>query len=200
MSLWSLGFPGPLALHGLLCIPICLPGLLCLLCLVLVPLLCLPVRRWSPGLTCGAICMPAWSPGLTCGAICMPAWSPMALHVFLVSVCPCLVCLSVPGHLNLILVLLYSLLCIGFVGASLSEPHTSESFVGSSFYANIRQKTNLIPYKFLCDTKILCGIRNLLYMVVGSSVSRKPCDKVFLNGHIWSLDRQSHGEHVTKFS
>ena len=101
MSLWSLGFPGPLTLHGLLCIPICLPGLLCLLCLVLVPLLCLPVHWWSPGLTCGAICM--------------PAWSPMALHAFLVSVCPCLVCLSVPGHLNLILVLLYSLLCIGFV-------------------------------------------------------------------------------------
>ena len=65
------------------------------------------------------------------------------------------------------------------IGASLSEPHTSESFVGSSFYANIRQKTNLMPYKFLCDTKILCGIRNLLYMVVGSSVSRKPCDKSF---------------------
>ena len=59
---------------------------------------------------------------------------------------------------------------------------------------------NLMPYKFLCDTKILCGIRNLLYMVVGSSVSRKPCDKVFLNGHIWSLDRQCHGKHVTKFS
>ena len=86
------------------------------------------------------------------------------------------------------------------IGASLSEPHTSESFVGSSFYANIRQKTNLMPYKFLCDTKILCGIRNLLYMVIGSSVSRKPCDKVFLNGHIWSLDRQCHGEHLTKFS
>ena len=36
-------------------------------------------------------------------------------------------------------------------------------------------------------------------MVVGSSVSRKPCDKVFLSGHIWSLDRQCHGEHVTVF-
>ena len=55
MSLWSLGFPGLLTLHSLLCIPICLPGLLYLLCLVLVPLLCLPVHRWSPGLTRMAI-------------------------------------------------------------------------------------------------------------------------------------------------
>ena len=37
-------------------------------------------------------------------------------------------------------------------------------------------------------------------MVVGLSVSRKACDKVFLSGHIWSLDRQCNGEHVTKFS
>ena len=37
-------------------------------------------------------------------------------------------------------------------------------------------------------------------MVVGSTVSRKACDKVFLNGHIWSLDSQCHGKHVTKFS
>ena len=29
-------------------------------------------------------------------------------------------------------------------------------------------------------------------MVVGSSVSRKQCDEVFLNGHIWSLDGQCH--------
>ena len=27
-------------------------------------------------------------------------------------------------------------------------------------------------------------------MAVGSSVSRKVCDEVFLNGHIWSLDSQ----------
>ena len=37
-------------------------------------------------------------------------------------------------------------------------------------------------------------------MVVGSSVSRKECDEVFLKCHIWSLDRQCHGKHVTKFS
>ena len=36
----------------------------------------------------------------------------------------------------------------------------------------------MMPYKFLCDTKILCGIQNLLYMVIGSSVSRKACDKI----------------------
>ena len=52
--------------------PICLPGLLCLLCLVLVSLLCLPVHRWSPGLSCTAICM--------------PAWSPIVLHAFLILV------------------------------------------------------------------------------------------------------------------
>ena len=80
MSLWSLGFPGFLALHDLLCIPICLPGFLYLLCLVLVPLLCLPVGRWSPGLTCGAMCM--------------PAWSRMALHAFLVSCVSVVLCMS----------------------------------------------------------------------------------------------------------
>ena len=37
-------------------------------------------------------------------------------------------------------------------------------------------------------------------MVVGSSVSQKACDEVFLNGHIWSLGSQCHGKHVTKFS
>ena len=30
-------------------------------------------------------------------------------------------------------------------------------------------------------------------MVVGSLVSRKQCDEVFLNHHIWSLDCQCHG-------
>ena len=38
------------------------------------------------------------------------------------------------------------------------------------------------------------------YMVVGSSVLRKECDEVFLECHIWSLDRQCHGNNVTKFS
>ena len=37
-------------------------------------------------------------------------------------------------------------------------------------------------------------------MVVGSSVSWKECDEVFLECHIWSLDRQYHGKNVTKFS
>ena len=37
-------------------------------------------------------------------------------------------------------------------------------------------------------------------MVVGSSVSRTACCKVFLNGHIWLLDRQCHGQHAAKFS
>ena len=37
-------------------------------------------------------------------------------------------------------------------------------------------------------------------MVVGSSVSRKQCDEVFLECHIRSLDRQCHGKNVTKFS
>ena len=36
---------------------------------------------------------------------------------------------------------------------------------------------------------------NSYYMVVSSLVSRKTCDKVFLNGHIWSLDCQCHGKH-----
>ena len=58
---------------------------------------------------------------------------------------------------------------------------------------------NPMPYKFLCDAKVLCGIQNLLYMVVGLSLSWKACDKVFLNGHIWSLDRQCHGKHMTRF-
>ena len=38
------------------------------------------------------------------------------------------------------------------------------------------------------------------YMVIGSSVSWITCDEVFLECHIWSLDRQCHGKHVTKFS
>ena len=37
-------------------------------------------------------------------------------------------------------------------------------------------------------------------MVVGSSVSRKQSDKVFLECHILSLDRQCHRKNVTKFS
>ena len=74
------------------------------------------------------------------------------------------------------------------IGASLSDPHTSESFVGSSFYKYKWQKTNTKIYKFLCDTKVLYSIQTLPYMVVGLSVSCKGCDKVFLNGHIGSLD------------
>ena len=38
------------------------------------------------------------------------------------------------------------------------------------------------------------------YMIIGLSVSRKAYNKVFLNCHIWSLDCQCHGKHVTKFS
>ena len=48
--------------------------------------------------------------------------------------------------------------------------------------------------------QVFCSISNLLYTVVGSSVSRKACDEVFLNGHIWLLDRQCHGKHATRFS
>ena len=60
---------------------------------------------------------------------------------------------------------------------------------------------NIKPYKCLCAIKVLCSIQNLLYMVVGSSVSwknmamlpeftymiiglsvsLKTCDTVFLN-------------------
>ena len=59
---------------------------------------------------------------------------------------------------------------------------------------------NIKPYKFLCDSKVLCSIRNQPYMVVGSSVSRKMFDEVFLNRHIWSFDRQCHRARVAKFS
>ena len=38
------------------------------------------------------------------------------------------------------------------------------------------------------------------YMVIGSSVSRKECDEVFLECHIWLLDRQCREKNVTKFS
>ena len=37
-------------------------------------------------------------------------------------------------------------------------------------------------------------------MVIGSSVSRKQCDEVFLECQIRSLDCQCHGKNVTKFS
>ena len=76
------------------------------------------------------------------------------------------------------------------IETSLSEPHTSKSFVGSSFYKYKQQKMNTKPYKFLCNTKVLY-IQDLPYMVIGSSVSWKACDRVFLDGHIWSLDCQS---------
>ena len=63
--------------------PMCLYGLLCLLCLLLVSLLCLHVRRWSPGLTCMAMCM--------------PVWSPMVLHAFLVSCASVVLYMSLHG-------------------------------------------------------------------------------------------------------
>ena len=37
------------------------------------------------------------------------------------------------------------------------------------------------------------------YMVVGSLVSQKQCDEVFLNHHIWSLDCQCHGLILRRF-
>ena len=73
--------------------------------------------------------------------------------------------------------------------------------VGSSVSRKgYEKKTNTIPYKFLCNTKVPCSISNIPYTVVGLSVSQKASDKVFLNCHIWSLDRQCLGKHVTKFS
>ena len=57
-----------------------------------------------------------------------------------------------------------------------------------------------MTYKFLYDAKVFCSIPDLPYMVVASSVSRITCDKVFLECHIRSLDRQCHGNNVTKFS
>ena len=38
----------------------------------------------------------------------------------------------------------------------------------------------IIPYKFLSDTKITCGL-DRTYLFFGSPVSGKECDKVFLN-------------------
>ena len=59
---------------------------------------------------------------------------------------------------------------------------------------------NIKPYKFLYDIKILYSIQNLPYMVIGPSMLWEACDKIFLNGHIWSLDHQCHGKHITRFS
>ena len=56
------------------------------------------------------------------------------------------------------------------------------------------------PLQVLYDTKVFCSIPNLPYTVVGSSVSWKACNEVFLNGHIWLLDRQCHRKHATRFS
>ena len=67
---------------------------------------------------------------------------------------------------------------VQLVGASLSEPHTSGSFVGS-FYEYKQLKTivkltsSYVPQKFSVVSEI---------------------------HHIWLLDRQCHGQHVTKFS
>ena len=87
------------------------------------------------------------------------------------------------------------------IGASLSEPHTSKSFIRLSFYEYRWQKTNTKPYKFLCDTKVLYSILIMPYMAaIGLSVSWKVCDKVFPDSHIWLLYCQCHEMHVTKFS
>ena len=85
---------------------------------------------------------------------------------------------------------------------------------------------NIAPYKFLCERKfpVVSQIyHDHIAMFIGSLVSRKECDKVFLNSHIrmfiglsvsWkecdeiylschiyiSLDLQCHGKHGTKFS
>ena len=69
----------------------------------------------------------------------------------------------------------------------LSEPRTSQSFVGLSFYEYKWQKISTKPYKFLCDTKDLYSIQSLPYMIIGSSVSWKACNKSFPNGHVWLL-------------
>ena len=37
-------------------------------------------------------------------------------------------------------------------------------------------------------------------MVIGSLVSQRACDEVFLNGHVRLLDHEYHGKRVTKFT
>ena len=59
---------------------------------------------------------------------------------------------------------------------------------------------NIKHYKFLCNTKVLYSIQNLPYMVIGSSMSQKACDKVFLNSHIWSLGCQCRGSMLQSFT
>ena len=72
MPPWSLDFLGLLTLHSLLCIPSLLGSLIAyLLCLVFISLLCLPVHRWSPGLTCIAIYVHACM--ISYGSACIPS-------------------------------------------------------------------------------------------------------------------------------
>ena len=93
-------------------------------------------------------------------------------------------------------------------GSSVSRKASDEVFLNCHIWSldclchdkRMTKKTNFLPYKFLCNTKIPCSTPNLPYMVVGSSVSQKASDKVFLNCHIWSLDCQCCGKHVMKFS
>ena len=72
------------------------------------------------------------------------------------------------------------------------EPERAPLSLDRHFTSINDKKTNIIPYKFLSDTKVPCSIPNPPYMAVGSSVSRKQYDEVFLNRHIWSLDGQCH--------
>ena len=97
------------------------------------------------------------------------------------------------------------------IGTSMSKPHTSKNFVGS-FCKYKWQKPNTKPYKFLCDTEVLYSIRNLPYIFLLSLLHyptvygcwivnvTESIDKVFLNSHIWLLDRQCHESMWQSFS
>ena len=98
----------------------------------------------------------------------------------------------------------------------LSESHTSQSFIGSSFYGYKQKNTNTKPYKFLCNMKVLYSMQNLVIELSVSWKNVTKCSWIAIYGHwiisvmegVWQKFSWiviygcwiiSHREHATKF-
>ena len=96
------------------------------------------------------------------------------------------------------------------VGSSVSRITCNEVFLKCHIWSLDRQCRGKNVTKFSWSTIYSCWVISVAdnmrrnfpevpYMVILLLVLRKECDEVFLECHIWSLDHQYHGKHVTKF-
>ena len=83
------------------------------------------------------------------------------------------------------------------IGARLSKPHTSKNFCWIILLRVWMTENKHQTLQVLVQHK---GSLYPPYMVIWLSILRKVCNKVFLNGHIWSLDCQYCGSMWQSFT